>query len=99
MLTLDCIEVVDIAAGDGKWQDSNRHNLQLFAYRVDRGHFFRSEVAHNCAAIGNSLDDPLFLEFEKSEPDVGAVGVELLAEILLDQAFTWVTPAQDDVLF
>src|ERR1039458_9091889 len=85
VLALDVIELVDIAACNGEGQDSNCHDLQFLAYRVDFCHFVRREVAHDRAAVRNSLDDALFLEFEEGEPHVGTVRVELLAEILLDQ--------------
>ena len=62
-------------------------------------HFFRSEVTHDRAAIGDSLNNPLFFEFEERKPDVGTMRVELLTEILLDQPLARMTPAKDDVLF
>src|ERR1700690_2952130 len=99
VLALDVIELVDIAACDGEGQDSNGHDLKFLAYRVDFCHFVRREVTHNCAAVRNSLDDALFLEFEECEPHIGTVRVELLAEILLDQSLAWVTSTQYDVLF
>src|SRR6202142_755661 len=99
VLALNVIELVDIASPDGEGQNSDSHNLQFLAYRVDFCHFVRREVTHNCAAVRNSLDDPLFLEFEECQPHVGTMRVELLAEILLDQSFARVTSTQYDVLF
>src|ERR1039458_1462799 len=86
VLALDVIELVDITAPNGEGQDSNCHDLQFLANRVDFCHFVRSEVAHDRAAVRNSLDDSLFLEFEEGEPHVGTVRVELRAEILLNQS-------------
>src|SRR5450755_3014519 len=99
VLALDVIELVDIAAPDGEGQNSNGHDLQFLAYRVDFCHFVRREVTHDRAAVRNSLDDALFFEFEECQPYVGTVRVELLAEILLDQPLARVTPTQYDVLF
>ena len=42
---------------------------------------------------------PFFFEFEKSQPNVGTVRVELLAQILLDQPLTRVAPAEHDFFF
>jgi len=84
VLALYFIEFVDIAAGNRKSQNSNRHHLQFLAYGVDLRHFFRSKVAHDRTAIRNALDDPFFLKFKECEPYVGTVRIELLAEILLD---------------
>ena len=99
VLTLDVIELVDIAACNGEGQNSNCHDLQFLANRVDFCHFVRSEVAHDRAAVRNSLDDALFLEFEEGEPHVCTMRIELRAEILLDQPLARVTPTQHDVLF
>src|ERR1700730_16400820 len=35
VLALDFVELVDVAPRDGKWQNSNRHDLQFFADCVD----------------------------------------------------------------
>jgi hypothetical protein len=59
----------------------------------------RGEVAHHRAAIWDALDYALFLELEKSQPNVGTVRVELLAKILLDEPLTRMAPTQHDVLF
>src|ERR1700692_3889877 len=99
VLALDVLELVDVAAGDGERQNSNGHDLQFFAYGVDLRDFFRREVADHRPAIGNTLNNPLFLQFEKGEADVGAVRVELLAQILFDQALARMASAQHDVFF
>ena len=99
MLALDIIELVEITTRNGEWQNSNGHDFHFFADRVDLRHFFRREVAHDRAAIWNSLDDPFFLEFEERKSDVGAMRVELLTEILLDQPLARMAPAKNDVLF
>src|SRR5580704_16016396 len=99
VLALDFIELVDVGARHGKWQDSHRHDLQFFAYRVDLHDLLWGEVAHHRAAIWDALNNALFLELEKSQPNVGTVRVELLAKVLLDEPFTRMAPAQYDVLF
>src|SRR5580704_2556244 len=99
VLALDFIELVDVGARHGKWQNSHRHDLQFFAYRVDLHDLLRGEVAHHRAAIWNALNNALFLELEKSQPNVGTVRVELLAKVLLDEPLTRVTPTQHDVFF
>src|SRR5580704_17270047 len=99
VLALDFIELVDVGARHGKWQNSHRHDLQVFAYRVDLHDLLRGEVAHHRAAIWDALTNALFLELEKSQPNVGTVRVELLAKVLLDEPLTRMTPTQHDVFF
>ena len=100
VVALDAIELVDIAARNGERQDANRHDFQFLADRVDLPvTSFRREVADDRAAIWDALNDALFLELEEREPDVGAMRVELLAKILLDQPLARVTPAEHDVFF
>src|SRR5258708_29797924 len=41
VLALDFIELVDVAARHGKWQDSHRHDLQFLAYRIDLRYLLR----------------------------------------------------------
>ena len=79
MPPLDCIEFIDVAASNGERQDSNGHDLQLLTYCVDFHNFLRREVAHHRAAIWNALNNPLLLQLEKSQSDVGTVSVKLLA--------------------
>src|SRR5262249_47304521 len=55
-------------------------------------------IAHDRAAIGYALDDAFLLKLEQREPYVAAMGIEAVAEILLDQAFARVTPAEHDIL-
>ncbi len=78
---------------------SDRHNFQFLTHRVNLCHFVRREGTHDGAAIGDSLNNPLFLEFEERKSDVGAMRVELLAKILLDQPLARVAATKDDVLF
>src|SRR5580700_1168447 len=99
VLALDFIELVDVAARNGEWQNSNRHDLQFLADCVDLRDLLRGEVAHHRAAIGDALNNALFLEFEKSQPDVGTVRVELLAKVLLDEPLTRMASAQHDFFF
>ena len=99
MLALDFIEPVDVTAGNGERQNSNRHDLQFLTYRVDFHNLLRREVAHHRAAIWNALTNPFFLELEKSKADVGAMSVKLLAEILLDQPLSRVASTQHYIFF
>src|SRR6202166_5045846 len=99
VLALDFIELVDVAAGHGKWQNSHRHDLQFFAYRVDLHDLLWGEVAHHRAAIWDALNNALFLELEKSQPNVRSLRVELLAKVLLDEPLSAVTPSQHGVFF
>src|SRR5262249_43598775 len=57
------------------------------------------EIAHDRTAIGNTLNDSFLLKLEQSQPNVAAMRVEAIAEILFDQAFARVTPAKYDILF
>ena len=93
VLPLQSLELGKIAFGDWKRQNAGSHNLELFAHRVNFHDFLWREIAHDRAAIGDALHDALFLEFEQRKPDVGAMGVEAIAQILLDQALPWVTPS------
>src|SRR5256885_692146 len=76
-----------------------RERNELVADRIDLPHFLRREIAHNGAAVRNTPDDSLLLQFEQSEAHIAAMGVEALAEILLDQVLARMAPAEDDVLF
>src|ERR1700681_662422 len=99
VFALDLIELFDVGAGAGEWQNSHCHDLQFFAYRVDLHDLLRGEVTHHRAAIWDALNNALFLELEKSQPNVGTVRVELLAKVLLDEPLTRVPPAQHNVFF
>src|SRR5256885_2306971 len=57
-----------------------------------------AELAHDRAAVGNALNDPLLFQLEESEADAGAMGIKLLAKVLLDQPFARMAPAEHDVL-
>ena len=98
MLVLQRLEPDDIRLLHGKWQDAHRHHLKLRAHVVDRRHVLRREIAHDRAAVGDALDDPLLFQFEQREPDVTAMGIEVRAQILLDQPLARVAAAKHDVL-
>src|SRR6202023_2714971 len=49
--------------------------------------------------IRDARNNALFLELEKSQPNVGTVRIELLAKVLLDEPLTRMTPTQHDVFF
>ena len=99
VLSLEFGELVEIAFGDGERKNAQRHHLELLAHRVDLPHLLRREIAHNGAAVRNTPDDSLLLQFEQSKAYIAAMGVEALAEILLDQVLARMAPAEDDVLF
>jgi len=99
VLSLELSELVEIAFGDGKRKNAHGHHLKFLAHRVDLPHFLRREIAHNGAAVRNTPDDSLLLQFEQSEAYIAAMGVEALAEILLDQVLARMAPAEDNVLF
>src|SRR5713226_6042095 len=94
-----CGELIEIAFGDGERENADGHDLQLLAHRIDLPHLLWSEIAHNGAAVRNALDNSLLLQFEQSEAHIAAMGVEALAEILLDQVLARMASAEDDVLF
>src|SRR5229473_2386761 len=85
VLALEFGELVEIGFGDGQRKNAQRHHLELLAHRIDLPHFLRREIAHNGAAVRDAPDDSLLLQFEQREPHIAAMGVEALAEILLDQ--------------
>src|SRR5260370_26363054 len=99
VLSLEFSELIEIAFGDGERKNAHGHHLELLAHRIDLAHFLRREIAHNGAAVRNTPDDSLLLQFEQSEAHIAAMGVEVLAEILLDQVLARMAPAEDDVLF
>src|SRR5713226_9537793 len=85
VLSLEFSELIEIAFGDGKRENAEGHHLELLAHRIDLPHLLRREIAHNGAAVRNTLDNSLLLQFEQSEAHIAAMGVEALAEILFDQ--------------
>src|SRR5258705_2377940 len=99
VLALKFSELIEIAFGDGERKNAERHHLEFLAHRIDLPHFLRREIAHNGAAVRNTPDNSLLLQFEESEAHIAAMGVEALAEILLDQVLARMAPAKDDVVF
>ena len=89
---------LDILGADRKRDDADRHHLQFFADRIDFLHLLRRQPANHRAAIGDALDQTLFFEFEQRQPHVAAMGLEQVAEILLDQPLPRLTSPQHDVL-
>ena len=93
VLALQGLEPFDVTLRHRKRQDAHRHDLKFFAHAVYLRHLSGAEVTHDGAAIGDALDDPLLLQFEKRQPDVAAMRVEVDAQILLDEAFARMAPA------
>src|SRR5215471_6970540 len=79
VLLLELVEFGELACGGGKRENPYRHDLQL--------------LAHGGAAIGDALNDTLLLELEQRQAYVTAMGVEAVAQILLDQPLARMTPA------
>src|SRR6478672_1020376 len=99
VFSLEFGEPIEIAFGDGEGKDAQRHHLELLAHRIDLPDLLRREVAHNGAAVSNTLDNSLLLQFEQRKAHIAAMGVEALAEMLLDQVFARMASAEDNVLF
>src|SRR5216684_2358259 len=98
VLSLEFGELIEIAFGDGERKKADRHDLQLLAHCIDLSHLLRREVANNGATVRNTLDNSLLLELEQSEAHIPPMGLEALAEILLDQALARMAPAENNVL-
>jgi hypothetical protein len=52
---------------------------------------------HHRAAVGNALDQPLFFKFKQREPNVAAMGLEKITQILFDQPLPRLAPSQYNV--
>ena len=87
----------DVSVRHWKWQDAYRHDLEFLAHIVDLLNLLRLEIAHDRAAVRDSLDDPHLFQLEQCEPDVAAMGIEVRAQILLDQPLARVPPSEHDV--
>src|SRR6185312_12833354 len=98
VLPLQFLQTFDILRADRKWNDADRHHFQLFTNRIDFPHLERRQPAHHGAAVGDALDQALFLELEQRESHIAAVGLEQIAQILLDQTLPRLTSPQHDVL-
>src|SRR5258706_15516857 len=99
VLSLELSELVEIAFGDGERKNAHGHHLEFLAHRIDLPHFLRREIAHHGAAVPNTPDDSLLLQFEQGQAHIAAMGVEALAKNLLDQVLARMAAAEDDVLF
>src|SRR6266436_1865052 len=99
VLSLELSELVEIAFGDGERKNAHGHHLEFLAHRIDLPHFLRREIAYHGAAVPNTPDDSLLLQFEQGQAHIAAMGVEALAENLLDQVLARMAPAEDNVLF
>src|SRR5437899_7967207 len=99
VLALEFCELVEVAFGDRQRKNAQGHHLELLAHRIDLPHLLRREIAHNGAAVRNTPDDSLLLQFEQSKAHIAAMGVEALAEMLLDQVLARMASAEDNVLF
>src|SRR6266566_4621493 len=99
VLALEFSELVEVAFGDWERKNAQGHHLKLLAHRIDLPHLLRREIAHDGAAVRYPLDDSLVLQFEQSETHIAAMGVEALAEVLLDQVLARMASAEDNVLF
>src|SRR5258706_12451450 len=93
VLALEFSELIEIGFGDGERKNAQRHHLEFLAHRIDLPHFLRREIAHNGAAVRNTPDDSLLLQFEESEAHIAAMGFYAVAEMLLDQWHSWMAPA------
>src|SRR6266567_1714524 len=98
VLALQFVELGEVARIHGKRKYARGHDFQLLANRIDLRHLPRSEIAHHRAAIGNALNEPLLFQLEQGEANVSSMRVEVLAQVLFDQALARVAPAEDDVL-
>src|SRR5260370_37573072 len=98
VLALQLIELGEVARIHGKRKYACGHDFQLLANRIDLRHFLRSEIPHHRAAIGNALNESLLFQLEQGEANVTSMRVEVLAQVLFDEALARVAPAQDDVL-
>src|SRR5258708_20057554 len=96
MLTLKILENLETIGANRERQNADRHHLQLLAHRVDLFHVIRGEVPHHGATVRDPLDQSFLLQFEQRQPDVAAMSLEALAQILFHQPFAWIPPAQDD---
>src|SRR5260221_10919778 len=67
VLSLEFRELIEIAFGDGERKNAHRHHLEFLAHRIDLPHFLRREIAHNGAAVRNTPDDSLLLQFEQGQ--------------------------------
>src|SRR4051794_6655036 len=99
VLSLEFSELIEIAFGDRESKNAQRHHLELLAHRVDVPDLLRRQIAHDGAAVRNTLDDSLLLQLEQREAHIAAMGVEALAEMLLDQVLARMAAAEDNLLF
>ena len=87
----------DVGVRHRKRQDAHRHHLEFLAHVVDLADLARLQIAHDRAAVRDPLDDAHLFQFEQREPDVAAMGVEIRAQVLLDQPLARVPAAEHDV--
>src|SRR5215467_2144493 len=99
MLCLNLDELGKAAYANRKRKDAYSHDFELLANRVDFENLLGREIAHERAAIGNALNDTFLLQFKQGQPNITAMGIEAVAQVLLDEALARVTPTEHDVFF
>src|SRR5476649_322063 len=98
VLTLYRLEAGDVRLRHRKRQDAHRHDLKQLAYVVNLRHLPGCEIAHDRATVRDALDDSLLFQIKQSKPDVSAMGIEVRAQVLLDEALARVPLAEHDAL-
>ena len=98
VLPLQLVQLGELGFGNRKRQNARGHDFQFLADRVNLHDFLGREIAHHCAAIWDALYDALLFELKKRKPNIGAMGVEAITQILFDQAFPRVAPPEHNVL-
>ena len=97
MLALELFQPVNILLRDRKGDDADRHDFEFFTDRVDFLDLGGGKPANHRAAVGNALHQALLLQLEKREPDIAAMGLKQVAEVLLDEALPRLPPPENNV--